>query len=167
MQNEMRKEKPSVEQEKFAECVLKIISPTVEQFEFKLHRQEIRKYSTTIVWRKENQYVKINSTTYPPDGLYYNVVLGEGNSDDFFEYDWNSVGIWALARIIDPKAEVVSYDFPFDNVEVSVENANKDLCLYGGTFLKGNLTIFHEAKEKIHSKRQYINIALKDGTLLY
>jgi hypothetical protein len=151
----MKKEKSSPEQERFAEFVLKIISPTVEQFEFKLHKNEVKNYSTTIVWKKENQYVKINSTTYPPDGLYYNAILGDGDSDDFFEYDWNSVAIWALAQITDPKSKVGSYDFPFgESVEHSLENANRDLLLYGETFLKGDLTIFNEARKKINKKRQ-------------
>ena len=151
----MRNEKSSPEQERFAEFVIKIISPTVEQFEFELHKNEVENYSTTIVWRRGSQYVKIESTTYPPDGLYYNIVLGEGDSDDFFEYDWNSVAIWALAQITAPKAKVVSYDFPFgDNVKNSVKNANKDLLLYGETFLKGDLTVFYEARKKINKKRQ-------------
>ena len=150
----MRTEKPSSEQKKFAEIVLKIISPEAERFKFKLHRKEITKYSTTIIWRKDNQYLKVNSTTYPPDGLYYNIILGEGSSDDVSEYDWNSVAIWALAEIIDKKSKISSYDFPFDdNVESSIKNANKDLALYGETFLKGDLTIFYEARSKINKNR--------------
>ena len=164
----MRTEKASPEQEKFAEFVLKIISPTVEQFEFALYKNEVKEYSTTIVWKKGSQYVKINSTTYPPDGFYYNIALGEGDCDDFFEYDWNAVAIWALAQITAPKTKVGSYDFPFnDNVENSVKNANKDLLLYGETFLKGDLTVFYEARKKINKKRQPYKIHYRNEKGVY
>ena len=164
----MRNEKPSIEQEKFTEVILKIISPEVERFDFKLHKKEVKTYSTTIVWKKKNQYVKVNSTSYPPDGLYYNIILGEGDSDDFFEYDWNSVAIWALAQIISPKSKVISYDFPFDDgIEPSVKNANKDLLLYGETFLKGDLTVFYEARKKINKKRKPYKIHKLDETGKY
>ena len=163
----MKSEKPSSEQKRFAESVLTIFSPTVEQFEFKLHKKEVKKYSATIVWKKKNQYVKVNSTTYPPDGLYYNIILGEGDSDDFFEYDWNSVAIWALAKITEPKAKLGSYDFPFDDVELNVKNANQDLIMYGEDFLKGDLTIFYEARKKINKKRQPYKIHKPDKNGVY
>jgi len=164
----MKNEKPSPEQKLFAKSVIKIISPQLEQFKFKLHKKTVTKYSTTVIWRKGEQYIKVVSTTYPPDGLYYNVILGEGDSDDFFEYDWNSCAIWALAKIIAPKAKVFSYDFPFDDsVESSVKAANNDLLLYGETFLKGDLTIFYKARAKRNKKRQPYKIHTPDENGVY
>ena len=164
----MKTEKSSPEQEKFAEFALKIISPTVEQFDFALYKNEVNKYSTTIVWKKGNQYVKINSTTYPLDGFYYNIVLGEGDCNDVLEFDWNSVAIWALAKIIAPKSKVGTYDFPLnDDVENSVKNANRELLLYGETFLKGDLTVFYEARKKINKKRQPYKIHYRNEKGVY
>ena len=143
------------DQEIFAESALKIISAAIESFGFKLHRKEVKTYSTTIVWRNNNQYVKVNSTTYPPDDYFsYNIILGEGDSDDFFEYDWNSVAIWALAEVMDPKTTVSSYDFPCDDdVELSIYTAKRHLLLYGETFLRGDLAIFRTARKRVNQVR--------------
>ena len=71
--------KPSPEQTLFADTVLEIISPTVEQFGFVRHRTEIETHFTTIIFRKDKQYIKVSGSTYPTDYLYsYNIVLGEG-----------------------------------------------------------------------------------------
>ena len=164
----MKNKKSYYEQEIFSEYILKTISKTLQPFGFKLHRKEVKTYSTTIIFRKNNQYVKVNSTTYPPDGFYYNIILGKGDSDDFFEYDWNSVAIWALAQIIDPKAEIVSYDFPYgDHVKSSINTANKHLVLYGETFLKGDLTIFHEARKRVNKNREPYKIHTPDENGVY
>ena len=75
---------------------------------------------------------------------------------------------WALAQIIVPKIKVGSYDFPFnDNVENSVKNANKDLLLYGETFLKGDLSVFYEARKKINQKRQPYKIHKRNENGVY
>jgi hypothetical protein len=152
----MDAEKPSAEQTAFAEQVLETISPTVEHFGFKLYCKEVKTYSTTIVWRKDKQYIKVNSTDYPTDyPYYYNIILGEGNSDDFFEYDWNSVAVWALARVIEPTADINSYDFPLgDKVKYSLSAANNHLLKYGQTFLSGDLTVFYEARKQINENRE-------------
>lgn len=152
----METQKPSSEQGTFAELVLEIISPTVEHFGFKLFSKEVKTYSTTIVWRKDNQYIKVNSTNYPTDyPCYYNIVLGEGSSDDFFEYDWNSVAVWALAKVIEPTADINSYEFPLgDKVKYSLNASNKHLLKYGQTFLLGDLTVFYEARKRINENRE-------------
>ncbi|MBD81172.1 MAG: hypothetical protein CL840_19800 [Crocinitomicaceae bacterium] len=153
----VKKEKPSDHELAFAQVILNIIGPTVEKHDFVLHNKEIKKYSTTIIWRKKKQYVKVNSTTYPRDYPYhYNIIVGEGNSDDFLEYDWNSVAIWALARVTNPEIDVASYNFPYDEQQVkpSVEIAHKHLLTYGMTFLNGDLTIFNEARKMINKDRE-------------
>jgi len=89
--------------------------------------------------------------------------LGEGDSDDFFEYDWNSVAIWALARVTNPDTEVVSYDFPYDDkVKPSVEKANEHLLAYGQTFLDEDMTTFYEARKMINKDRKPYKIHSPD-----
>lgn len=76
--------KPSPEHTLFADTVLEFISPTVEKFGFVRHRIEIEAYLTTIIFRKDKQYIKVSGSTYPTDYPYsYNIILGEGDSGDF------------------------------------------------------------------------------------
>lgn len=158
-----RNETPSDHELSFAQAILGIIGPAVEEYGFELYSKKIKKYSTTIIWRKDKQYIKVNSTTYPLDGYYYNVILGEGSSDDFFEYDWNSVAIWALARVIKPDTDVVSYDFPYnDNIKPSIQIALKHLLTYGQTFLEGDLTTFQAARKMINENREPYKIHSPD-----
>lgn len=80
--------KPSPEQILFANTVLEVFSSTAESVDFVRHRTEIDKHFTTIVFRKGELYIKISGSTYPTDSpYYYNVILGEGDSEDFFEWD--------------------------------------------------------------------------------
>lgn len=159
-----RKERPSEHELAFAQTVLNIIGPTIEKHGFELHRKEIKQYSTTIIWRKKKQYVKVNSTTYPTDyPYYYNIVLGEGDSDDVFEYDWNSVAIWALARVTNHNTDVASYDFPYnEKVKPSVEKAHEHLLAHAQTFLEGDLTTFYAARKMINKDREPYKIHSPD-----
>ena len=149
-------EKPSDHELHFSQTILDIIGPTVEEHGFLLHKQQVKQYSTTIIWRKKQQYIKVNSTTFPTDyPYYYNIVLGEGNSDDVFEYDWNSVAIWALARVTNPDIAISSYDFPYGgHVKQSIETAHKHLLSYGQTFLDGDLTLFYAARKMVNKDRE-------------
>ncbi len=108
--------KPSPEHILFADTVLEIIAPTVEKFGFVRHRTEIEKHITTIIFRKENQYIKISGSTYPTDYPYsYNIILGEGDSEDFYEWDWNSIALWRLKAKIDATVKAKEFEFPFDD----------------------------------------------------
>lgn len=157
-------EKPSDHELAFAQAVLDIIGPTIEKNGFVLHSKEIKQYSTNLTWRKKKQYIKVNSTTFPTDyPYYYNIVLGEGDSDDFFEYDWNSVAIWALARVSNPDTEIVSYDFPYDDkIKSSVETAHSHLLTYGQTFLNGDLSTFYAARKMVNKDREPYKIYTPD-----
>ena len=148
------------EQILFAENILKIFAPTVEAFGFIRHRVEIESHFTTIIFRKNKQYIKISSSTYPTDYPYcYNVILGEGDSEEFYEWDWNSTALWRLKVKTDPKAK--EYDFPHENkIKCSVENANKELQEYGDTFLNGSLTSFYEARSEQNKNREPYKIHL-------
>jgi len=97
--------KPSPEQTLFADNVLEIISPTVETFGFVRHKTEIEECFTTVIFRKDKQYIKISGSTYPTDYPYsYNVILGEGDSEDVYEWDWNSIALWRLKTKDRPKS---------------------------------------------------------------
>lgn len=74
----IRNERSSSEQVAFAESVLLIISPTIEKFGFKRVEKTIKEYSTTITFRKRDQYIKVENSSYPTDyPYYYFIVLGE------------------------------------------------------------------------------------------
>jgi len=164
--NAIISENASPEQTAFAESVLSIMEKTMVESGFKRDRAEIKTYSTTIVFRKGKRYVKISSSSYPTDYPYcYNLVLGEGDSNNFFEYDWNSVSIAGLAKIIDPLNNADSYNFPvgdpaFDKtIKFSVENANRDLLKYGAGFLAGDLSIFYQARKDVNNQREPYRIS--------
>jgi hypothetical protein len=154
---------PSSEQLHFAETVLNLVDPTVEKFGFMRISTNIRTYSTSIIYRKAEQYVKVSSTTYPTDYPYFfNITLGEGDSEDFLEYDWNSITICIIKNSIE-KIETNEFDFPYkDDVKPSIENAVADLLKYGGTFLKGDMTLFREVRSQFNELREPYKIYSQD-----
>jgi hypothetical protein len=156
--------KPSPEQKRFAETVLEIISPSIADYGFLVHRTEIATHYATVIFRKDKCYIKVNSSTYPRDYPYfYNVILGEGDSEDFFEYDWNSVALWRLKVKIDPELKEQEYSFPVgDKVKFSVNNANQELLKYGIAFLQGDLELFYEARKEQNSNRESYKILSPD-----
>lgn len=150
----IKREKPSEEQTFFADTVLKVFNPTLENFGYKRHKTEVKTYSSCLVWRKEEKYIKIESTSYPTD-YFYNVVLGEGDSDDFFEYDWNSIALWRLKKTLYPERKAQEYEFPLDEkVESSILKANNDLLKYGHSFLNDKLEYFYEARTEQNKDRK-------------
>jgi len=163
----VKTKKPSPEQTLFANTVLETISSTVKKFGFVRHRTVIEEQFTTIIFRKEKQYIKISSSTYPTDYPYsYNIILGEGDSEDFYKWDWNSIALWRLKTKIDPKAKAKEFEFPFgDKVKFSVANANKELLKYADTFLRGDLNLFYETRSEQNKNREpyKIHSADKDG----
>ncbi|MEH1009463.1 hypothetical protein VDP25_17120 [Winogradskyella sp. ECml5-4] len=157
-------EKPSPEQKLFSEKAMEIVIPTFEKFGYIKHRIEIGKHSSIIIYRKENQYLKISSTTYPTDYPYcYNIIFGEGDSEDVLEYDWNSIALWRFKKIIEPKSKASEYEFPTKKgVEPSLENANNELLKYGLTFLNGDLNLFHEIRKEQNQNREPYKIYSPD-----
>ncbi|MGN6569721.1 MAG: hypothetical protein ACTHJ0_17300 [Flavipsychrobacter sp.] len=160
---------PSPEQALFGKAALTIIGQTIEGYGFVKHAMEIKAYSTNIVFRKAEQYIKIYSTNYPLDyPYYYNVILGEGDSENFIEWDWNSIALWQIAKAIDPNALISSYDFPInENVEPSIQQANADLLKYGVNFLEGDLKQFHIVRSEMNQKREAYKILSKDQNGIY
>lgn len=158
--------KPTQEQILFADTVLEIISPTLEKFGFERNRTEIEEYFTTIIFRKDSQYVKISGSTYPTDYPYtYNIILGDGNSEDFLEWDWNSVALWRLKARINPNSKAQQYSFPFGDkkkFEYSINNANKELIKFADSFLRGDLTTFKETRKEQNKDREPYKIYTPD-----
>ena len=155
---------PSPEHILFADIVLEIISPTVEKFGFARHRTEIETHSTTVTFRKDKQYIQISGSTYPTDYPYsYNIVLGDGDSEDFFEYDWNSIALWQIKIKIDPTSKAKEYEFPLgDKVQFSISNAGKELLKYGDAFLHGDLSLFYETRSEQNKAREPYKIHTPD-----
>lgn len=159
-----RAEKPSPEQRLFSEKAMEIVIPTFEQFGFQKHRIEIGKHSSTIIYRKKKQYLKISSNTYPRDyPHHYNIILGEGDSEDFFEYDWNAVALWRFKKKINPELKVTEYEFQRDNgIEPSLKNANSELLKFGLTFLNGKLELFYKIRKEQNQNREPYKIHSPD-----
>ena len=157
--------KASAEQTLFAENALEILSPIIESFCFERIKTKIEKYSTQIIFKKENQYIKICSSTYPTDYPYsYNIVLGEGDSESFPETDWNSIALWGLKKQIEPNSKAKEYDFPYnEKVAFSIENAKDELIKFGISFLKGHLEEFYKARKEQNRNREPYKIHRKDS----
>jgi hypothetical protein len=151
-------EKPSPEQKLFSEKAMEIVIPTFEQFGFKKHRIEIGQHFSRITYRKKEQYLTISSTTHPKDyPHYYYISFGEGNSEDFFEYDWNSITLWDFQKKLKPNQELSNNDFPTKSeLKSSLENIKTELLEFGESFLKGDLSLFYKIrKERNENKEPY------------
>ena len=156
--------KASTEQILFAENALEILSPKIESFGFERTKTKIEKHFTKIIFRKENQYLKISGSTYPTDYPYlYNIILGEGESENFPETDWNSISLWRLKKQIEPNSKAKEYEFPFnEKVKFSLENAKEELIKFGITFLNGDLDKFYKARKEQNKVREPYKIYSKD-----
>jgi hypothetical protein len=157
-------EKASTEQLLFAENVLEILSHKIESFGFERTKTKIEKHFTQIIFKKENQYLKISGSTYPTDYPYsYNIILGEGDSENFPETDWNSISLWRLKKQIEPNSMAKEYEFPFnEKVKFSLENAKEELMKFGITFLNGDLDKFYEARKEQNKAREPYKIHSTD-----
>lgn len=107
---------PSPEQVLFADTVLEVMSPLIERFGFVRQRTEIDTHLSTIVFRKDQQYIKIDGSTHPRDYPYfYNILLGEGDSEELLEWDWNSIPLRLFKNRLDPSANAMEYEFALGN----------------------------------------------------
>ncbi|WP_264510426.1 hypothetical protein [Flavobacterium sp. N1719] len=157
-------EKPSNEQNEFAKVAMEIIAPTIEKFGFELYKTEIKKYSTNITWKKEKQFVKVSSTSYPTDYPYfYNLILGKASDDNFFETDWNSIALWKFKNEFNPKSTEAEYRFPIGNQVIpSIKKANTELEKYADSFLNGNLDLYYKLLAEQNEDREPYKIITKN-----
>ena len=161
--------RPSLEQAAFASAALEIIGPTIEKSGFKRHITEVDTHITSITYRNDNRYIKIQASNYPTDyPFFYTVMLGEGNSKDFFEFDWNSIPLWRLKQAIEQNVNANEYDFPFgDKITYSLTNANVELVKYADTFLKGDLILFYEVRKKQNQDKEPYKVHFPDSNGIY
>jgi len=154
----------STEQILFAKNALEILSSQIESFGFERTKIKIENHFTQIIFKKENQYLKISGSTYPTDYPYsYNIILGEGDSENFPETDWNSISLWSLKKKIEPSSKANEYEFPFnEKVKYSIENAKEELIKFGITFLNGDMNKFYEARKEQNQVREPYKIHSKD-----
>jgi hypothetical protein len=157
-------EKASTEQIFFAEKTLEILSSNIESFGFERTKTKIEKYFTEIIYKKDKRYIKVSSSTYPTDYPYcYNIIFGEGDSENFPETDWNSIALWKLKKFIEPNSVAKEYEFPFnEKVKFSLENANVELLKFGKTFLNGEMEKFYEVRKEQNANREPYKIHSKD-----
>ena len=146
----IRREKPSPEHIAFSEGAKNMIEETAEQFGFHFHRQEIERWFSTVIYRNGQRYIKVSASThyreYPP--FYYNIILGEGDSEDLSENTWNSVALWSLKLSLDPTVAATEYSFPSGHeIQPSLAHARDELLKFGITFLENDLTLFYETRK--------------------
>lgn len=95
----MKKGSPTKNHRQFVKQAKTVIGETVLSYGFKLHREEYEKWFSTIIYRREEHYIKIAvNTHFRNQPSVYNIVLGEGDSENFMEWDWNSIALWRLKK---------------------------------------------------------------------
>jgi|SRR5215218_7361030 len=156
---------PSIEQQEFSDAAVEIFTPVLVSKGFSLTKNEVEKYFTHITFRKGTQYIKIIGDTWPTSYPWgFNVILGEGDSETFLEYDWNSIGLWQLKLRTDPSAKETNYGFRYDGKVIldHLIQAKDDLLKYGNSFLHGDLTLFLETRKSINQQRDPYRISYVD-----
>ncbi|WP_223551666.1 hypothetical protein [Aestuariivivens sp. NBU2969] len=148
----------------FSKLALEIIGNPLEKSGFKFYRKKVETYFTTIIWTKEKQYAKLSASDFPTDYPYsFDIILGEGNCDDFFESEWDSISISDIQRLSEPNRKYNGYDFPKKSeFRASLEKAKEDLIEFGNGFLNGDLELFYEARILTNGENKPEKIIKKD-----
>ena len=156
--------KPSRKHISFSNLALEIIGNPLEKNGFKFYRKKVETYFTTIIWTKEKQYVKLSASDFPTDYPYtFDIILGEGDCDDFFESEWDSISISNIQRLTEPNKKYNGYDFPKKSeFRESLEIAKRDLLEFGNGFLNGDLELFYKTRILTNGKNKPEKIIKKD-----
>ncbi len=82
------------------------------------------------------------------------VLLGEGSTEDFFEWDWSHIALWRLTE--EKNLGKKGYYLHTDNItiEEAVSHAITDLIECGQDFLSGDLKLFKKVRAKITRERE-------------
>jgi len=159
--------KKFIEHKLFITKVRNIFEKSMLNFNFVEHTYSIDTYGSDIIYKNNDLYIKISANTHPMDGYYsYNIILGEGSSDDFFEYDWNSIALWRLINYKSKNDNAGPYEFPSDtDAEQNIINAHNDLVKYGNDFLNNKIEIFITVRKLQNRDREPYKIhkPQKDG----
>ncbi len=156
--------KPSRKHISFSNLALEVIGNPLEENGFEFYRKKVETYFTTIIWTKEKQYVKLSASDFPTDYPYtFDIILGEGNCDDFFESEWDSISISDIQKLSEPNKKYNGYDFPKKSkFRESLEKAKTDLSEFGNGFLNGNLELFYKARILTNGENKPEKIIKKD-----
>lgn len=156
--------KPSEKHILFSNLALEIIGNPLEQNGFNFYRKKVETYFTTIIWTKGKQYVKLSASDFPTDYPYtFDIILGEGNCDDFFESEWDSISISKIQRLTEPSKKYNGYDFQKKReFKAVLEKAKNELIEFGNGFLNGELESFYEARTLTNRKNKPKKIIKKD-----
>ncbi len=137
---------PSPEQTLFAETVLEIFTPTFAKYGFIVHSTTIRQYSSTVIFEKDQQSVKVSSSTHPldyPDS--YDIRLGDSGF------------IWIYLSELQSEADgfkYCEYSFPYKGeFRISISNANEALVKYTEPFLLGDPKFLSEVDARLDRNR--------------
>lgn len=151
-----RKRNKSPEHKEFSKSVIEMFSPLLKDFGFVLESSKVKEYSSTIVFRNGQQYIKIQGSTYPTDYPYsYNVILGNGGSEKLEDFDFNSIALWRLKNKITQDFDSKEFEFPKrEEINYSLKKAREDLEKYGIQFLNGNLSLFEEVLKEQNKDRR-------------
>ena len=150
---------------RFVETASLIFDDFLKQFGFKSDIKEVKDFFCTMIYKKNDLYIKINANIHPKDyPYYYNVILGQGNTD-WPDTDWNSIALWLIKKEISPDLKAKEFSLTdFDKIDYSLKNAKSELEKYGDSFLKGDLTIFKKVRQEINQQREPYKIHHKDKT---
>ncbi|WP_139218351.1 hypothetical protein [Sunxiuqinia elliptica] len=156
--------KPSRKHISFSNLALEIIGNPLEQNGFEFYRKKVETYFTTIIWTKEKQYVKLSASDFPTDYPYtFDIILGEGDCDDFFKSEWDSISISDIQRLTEPNRKYKGYDFPKKReFRAVLEKTKNELIEFGNGFLNGDLELFYEARIQTNGKNKPEKIIKKD-----
>ena len=140
----------------FNKAVGTIFDKLLSDYGFKLKRKKTEQFICDRIYVNGDRYVKISGDVHPRDfPPHYNIVLGKG-SLDWPDCDWNSVALWRMKRLIDPKAKAKEYSLEqMDNDKLghSLGHAKNELLDYGQKFLIGDIEFFDKARREQNKDR--------------
>ncbi len=150
---------------RFADTASFIFDDFLNSRGFESELKEIEDFFCTMIYRKQETYIKISASTHPRDyPNHYNIILGEGSSD-WPDTDWNTVALWWIKKEISPDLNAKEYSLTdFEKIDYSLKNAKNELEKYGDSFLNGDLTIFRKVRQRINQQREAYMIHQKDNT---
>ncbi len=150
---------------KFADTASFVFDDFLNFHGFKSELKEIEEFFCTLIYRKQETYIKISASTHPRDyPNHYNIILGEGSSD-WPDTDWNSVALWRIKKEISPDLKAKEYSLTdFEKIDDCLKNAKNELEKFGDSFLNGDLTIFRKVRQRINQQREPYKIHQKDNS---
>jgi len=148
---------------RFVEAASEIFDTFLGGHGFKNEVREVEDSICTMVYKRDDLYIKISASVHPRDyPYYYNVILGQGSAD-WPETDWNSIALWHMKKEVSPELKAEEYSMvDFDKIDLSLENAKCELEKYGDSFLNGELTTFEKVRKSINQQREPYKIHQKD-----